>query len=141
MDAQGKPYIVDYGLLPLLLEFRTAPYLSTPVGRAVRWAAPDLFQIPEDGDGSTINFTYASDVYSFGSLMLQILSGQIPYDYVKRDEQVLYAIAKGLRPNRPSSENITDTYWDFIQGCWSSDPKDRPSAKELLSFIRRERNQ
>ncbi|KIK13929.1 hypothetical protein PISMIDRAFT_688303 [Pisolithus microcarpus 441] len=138
-DAEGSPYIVDYGLLPLILEFRISPYLSTPVGRAVRWVAPDLFQTPPDGDGEKANFTFEGDVYSFGSVMLQVLTGQVPYHYIERDEQVIYTIAQGIRPRRPSSQDIMDEHWNFIQRCWATDPQDRPSAGELVAFLQRQR--
>ncbi|KAI6028136.1 kinase-like domain-containing protein [Pisolithus marmoratus] len=135
LDTQGSPYIVDYGLLPLILDFRISPYLSTPVGRAVRWVAPDIFQTPPDGDGTKANFTFEGDVYSFGSLMLQVLTGQVPYHYIERDEQVIYTVARGLRPERPSSQDIADVHWNFIQRCWATNPEDRPTAGELVSFL------
>lgn len=138
LDTQGNPYITDYGLLPLILEFRISPYISTPVGRAVRWVAPDLFQTPPGEDGAKNNFTFEGDAYSFGSLMLQVLTGQVPYHYIERDEQVVYTIAQGLRPRRPSSQDIADEHWNFIQTCWAANPADRPSAEELVSFLRRQ---
>ncbi|KAI6110899.1 kinase-like domain-containing protein, partial [Pisolithus croceorrhizus] len=113
-DTEGTPYIVDYGLLPLILEFRISPYLSTPVGRAVRWVAPDLFQTPPGEDGEKANFTFEGDVYSFGSVMLQVLTSQVPYHYIERDEQVIYTIAQGIRPRRPSPQDIVDEHWNFI---------------------------
>ncbi|KAI6012043.1 kinase-like domain-containing protein [Pisolithus marmoratus] len=136
LDTQGSPYIVDYGLLPLILEFRISPYLSTPVGRAVRWVAPDIFHTPPDGDGTNANFTFEGDVYSFGSLMLQVFTGQVPYHYIERDEQVIYTIARGLRPERPSSQDIADKHWNFIQRCWATNPEGRPTTTELVSFLR-----
>ncbi|KAI6140062.1 kinase-like domain-containing protein [Pisolithus thermaeus] len=138
-DTEGTPYIVDYGLLPLILEFRISPYLSTPVGRAVRWVAPDLFQTPPGEDGEKANFTFEGDVYSFGSVMLQVLTGQVPYHYIERDEQVIYTIAQGIRPRRPSPQDIVDEHWNFIQKCWATNPKDRPSTGELVSFFQPQR--
>ncbi|KAI6037137.1 kinase-like protein [Pisolithus microcarpus] len=130
-DAEGSPYIVDYGLLPLILEFRISPYLSTPRGAGC--------ETPPDGDGEKANFTFEGDVYSFGSVMLQVLTGQVPYHYIERDEQVIYTIAQGIRPRRPSSQDIMDEHWNFIQRCWATDPQDRPSAGELVAFLQRQR--
>jgi hypothetical protein len=46
MDTNGNAYLADFGFLPIVLEFRTAPYLSTAIGSSVRWAAPELFEFP-----------------------------------------------------------------------------------------------
>ena len=37
----------------------------------VRWAAPELFEVPEDTDSLPVP-NPASDIYSFGCIMLQV---------------------------------------------------------------------
>ncbi|KIJ10909.1 hypothetical protein PAXINDRAFT_16131 [Paxillus involutus ATCC 200175] len=156
MDTKGNAYIADFGLLPIILEFRTAPYLSTAIGTSVRWAAPELFEVPDTANGPLLQLTMQSDIYSFGSVMLQVghrailhvaqlilaqvLSGSIPYHTIKRDDQVLYAIAKGLKPPRPDTPNVTDKHWDFIEQCWSSRQENkRPSATDVSAFLATQR--
>jgi len=136
MDTNGNAYLADFGFLPIVLEFRTAPYLSTAIGSSVRWAAPELFEVPSAADAPPLQLSMESDIYSFGSIMLQVLSGNIPYHTIKRDDQVLYAIAKGMKPPRPETSNVTDKHWEFIQQCWSSRQGNRrPLATDVSVFL------
>jgi hypothetical protein len=54
----------------ILVEFQGTSYFTSSVGGAVRWAAPELYRIPEDG--STPAITAACDTYSYGSVTLQV---------------------------------------------------------------------
>ncbi|KAF8842581.1 kinase-like protein [Paxillus ammoniavirescens] len=136
MDRNGNAYLADFGFLPVVLEFRVAPYLSTAIGSSVRWAAPELFEIPDAANAPPLQLTMHSDIYSFGSIMLQVLSGSVPYYAIKRDEQVLYAVARTIKPDRPQSSNVTDSYWEYIQLCWSPRRENRrPSATDVSTFL------
>ncbi|KAF8835361.1 kinase-like protein [Paxillus ammoniavirescens] len=136
MDSRGNAYLADFGFLPVVLEFRAAPYVSTAIGNSVRWAAPELFELPETNDGPPLQLSMPSDIYSFGSIMLQVLSGDIPYHTITRDDQVLYAIARNIKPDRPETSMVTDEHWEFIQRCWSSRRENkRPSATDVSAFL------
>ncbi|KIK78073.1 hypothetical protein PAXRUDRAFT_834731 [Paxillus rubicundulus Ve08.2h10] len=136
MDTNGNAFLADFGFLPIVLAFRTAPYLSTAIGSSVRWAAPELFEVPKSTKGPPLQLSLQSDIYSFGSIMLQVLSGNIPYHTIKRDNQVLYAIAKAMKPPRPETSNLTDEYWEFIQRCWSCRRENkRPTATDVSTFL------
>jgi serine/threonine protein kinase len=99
----------------------------------VRWAAPELFEVAEDEESSTPPQP-ASDIYSFGCIMLQVMTGRPPYADVRSDHQVIVLILKGKKPTRPSSPHDVDYFWDFIEKCWS-DTGRRPSAVDVLSFL------
>ncbi|KAG1720142.1 kinase-like domain-containing protein [Suillus lakei] len=76
IDNLGKARLTDFGLSAASGGFRGASYLGQ-AGRpgAIRWAAPELI----DGQHST----FESDIYSFGSIMLQVLSGELPWSEVE----------------------------------------------------------
>ncbi|KAF9231038.1 hypothetical protein BU15DRAFT_56627 [Melanogaster broomeanus] len=59
-----------------------------------------------------------SDIYSFGRIMLQVLTGKIPYHYYLIDPLVILAISQGEDPRRPDLAVITDRRWAFIERCW-----------------------
>ncbi|KAF7975961.1 hypothetical protein HWV62_8092 [Athelia sp. TMB] len=102
-------------------------------GGNVRWAAPELFQVPDDGSVPTVN-TH-SDVYSYGSVTLEILSGNVPFSYLLRDAQVVMEVFKGVKPRRPATPFMTNALWDFISQCWRDEPQARPDAEELLKSM------
>jgi hypothetical protein len=47
-----------------------------------------------------------------------VLTGEVPYFYLRTDPQVLATVSKGVRPRRPPGNIVADEHWDFIQRCW-----------------------
>ncbi|KAF8137377.1 kinase-like domain-containing protein [Boletus edulis] len=135
IGADGRAYIADFGLSMLLTVVGGPAFATTRQNKGtVRWMAPELLLDPDE---SHIALTTSSDVYSFGSIMLQILTGNIPYHRLSRDEQVIVAITRGRRPDRSDQKAVTNGRWKFIERCWSVDGP-RPSSDEIVVFTRRE---
>ena len=64
------------------------------------------------------------------------LTGNIPYHYLLRYMDVIFAVVKGTRPRRPDGMMVTDRRWKFIERCWSPTdaPRPRPSSDEIAEF-------
>ncbi|KAF9236614.1 kinase-like domain-containing protein, partial [Melanogaster broomeanus] len=142
--GNGRACIADFGLSTLLTEIGGSTFATSCQARGtLRWAAPELLDLHvSDDEENPPKFvpTTQSDVYSFGGIMLQVLTGNVPYHYYVRDIQVMHAILIGEVPRRPSCDLISDHQWSFIQRCWSTDDagRQRPSNEELVEFTRRE---
>ncbi|KAF9236373.1 kinase-like domain-containing protein, partial [Melanogaster broomeanus] len=139
IDANGSAYIADFGLSTLLTELEGLSSATSLRARGtLRWAAPELFDLDENS--TRISPTLQSDVYSFGGIMLQVLTGKVPYHYYGREGQIIRAISEGKTPQRPSQELITDHQWWFMQQCWSSLDGDqsRPSVEDIVKFLEHE---
>lgn len=57
-----------------MLEFIGTSYFTNSIKGNIRWAATELFEIPEgdeEGEASTLLSTEC-DIYSFGSIILQV---------------------------------------------------------------------
>ncbi|KAH7889071.1 P-loop containing nucleoside triphosphate hydrolase protein [Phlebopus sp. FC_14] len=109
-------------------------HLSKARPGALRWTAAEFFS------ATPIPTTKKSDVYSLGSLILYVLSGEQPWAKM-RDSQVIYELCQRHNPPRPQSPVISQQRWSFIQDCWSpGSPDRRPTATKVLSFIRSELN-
>ncbi|KIJ12211.1 hypothetical protein PAXINDRAFT_83235, partial [Paxillus involutus ATCC 200175] len=144
IDGNGRACISDFGLSVLLTELGKSTYTeSRHVEGALRWIAPELLdnEVPEDEDNPPHLFpTPQSDVYSFGMVMLQVLTGRVPYHYYRRDSVVQSAILKRTIPQRPDRSLVTDRQWTFMQRCWMpvgvGEP--RPRGGEIVEFVRQE---
>jgi len=128
INEDGNACVADQGILTLCSELHGTSYIRSNV----RWAAPENFEVPEDEESWSPKL--ASDIYSFGCIMLQVLTGKVPYYDCRSDHQVTVKILRGNKPARPVTPHIEDSLWDFIQTCWL-DAERRPSAKEVLVFI------
>ncbi|KAF9233993.1 kinase-like domain-containing protein [Melanogaster broomeanus] len=99
--------------------------LRCPVTQEERWGGLLLScsacRVSEDEENPQVVPTPQSDMYSFGGIMLQVLTGKVPYYYFTREAQVVHALSRGDTPKRPQASRalITDRRWKFMQRCWS----------------------
>ncbi|KAH7924665.1 kinase-like protein [Leucogyrophana mollusca] len=137
IDAKGNACLADFGLSTVIMEFQGTSYYTSSIKGAVRWAAPELFEVLDENEGGSPPSlpTTSSDIYSFGSVMLQVLTGTVPYAHIKKDAAVLVSIAKGITPKRPREPEICDRHWHLIQQCWAPQHR-RPSIDDVVSTIK-----
>ncbi|KAG2363186.1 kinase-like domain-containing protein [Suillus spraguei] len=138
IDKGGHARLIDFGLStitqPLLGQSNLAA-TSIRAG-AIRYAAPELILSDDVRDLGLIE---KSDIYSFGCVMLQILSGRPPWSELKSERlelRIPVMLFEGRGPQRPDGHpEIKDSDWNFIQKCLQSGPELRPSADKVLDFI------
>lgn len=93
------------------------------------WMAPEVY------GGSLKSITYKADVYSFGMICYQILTGKQPFEEFDFENSEVYEIIKqGRRPVWPSS--CPSMLADYISKCWDTDPAGRPHFHEVSQFLR-----
>lgn len=133
IDSQGKACLTDFGLSTVCGGFvQSAAYIGNP--GAIRWAAPEFFI------GVGQHSTFDSDIYSFGSIMLQVLSGEIPWSEVETEHLIIKKLTDWQTPRQPSS--ISQNHWTFIRSCWSPSPRNpahpssRPPASQIVNFLK-----
>ncbi|KAJ6492272.1 TKL/TKL-ccin protein kinase [Mycena sanguinolenta] len=134
VDPTNVPCICDFGLSRMTtragfttLSIGTAPYL-----------APELFFLV---DAETVDLgpprtTKYSDVYSFGLLVLEILTSERPKRRPSREFLTLKEFCT-LRPQRddyPASK-ISNEIWDLLDHCWASNPEFRPTSSDVLDSL------
>ncbi|KAG1763571.1 kinase-like domain-containing protein [Suillus placidus] len=139
IHGDGTACVADFGLSLMYSEVISASqasWTSTLKGN-MRWMAPELL-VPEQEDGSPTRPSEQSDVFSFGGIMLQVLTNKIPYYYLQNDAAIVLCIAKSQTPSRSRYPELPERYWQFIEQCWSTDPRERPSTEGADSAIRNE---
>ncbi|KAG1789600.1 kinase-like domain-containing protein [Suillus plorans] len=138
IDENGDALLADFGLSCLLADHETSFFASHSSG-ATRWAAPEIIPLDtEKPDECVSKPNKASDVYSFGCIMMQVLSGRPPYFDMEKEPLVIVAKSKGILPTRPASPAIADDHWCYIEQCWSTQIGMRPSVDEVLYYIKAE---
>lgn len=134
----GTACLSDFGLSGVVTEFFGSSTFSSTVSGNIRWGAPELFALPENQDDPTNRPSKEADIYSFGSITLQVLSGKVPYYYIKQQMQIIVMVADGKKPRRPEEPKIAEEHWNMIERCWS--PCDvRPAIEDIVKFIATQR--
>ncbi|RGB32975.1 kinase-like domain-containing protein, partial [Rhizophagus diaphanus] len=80
-------------------------------------------------------YTKAADIYSFGIIMNEFLSEEIPFNDIPHDDFLAVKICKGLRPT--ISKDIPKLLADLIIKCWDAEIKNRPTTKESFQLLKK----
>ncbi|CAG8556974.1 17811_t:CDS:2, partial [Cetraspora pellucida] len=120
LSDQDRWFISDLGFCgpadkdPAKQTFGIIPYI-----------APEVFYFNK--------YTTASDIYSIGIIMWQLVTRCVPFDGCEHDISLLRNICKGLRPQVISE--IPVDYECMMKRCWNANPLQRPNAQELYDYF------
>ncbi|GJJ16117.1 hypothetical protein Clacol_010397 [Clathrus columnatus] len=131
VNANGEAALADFGLSAVIAVAGQPSTFTSNGGGSVRWMAPELLSGSE-----TIIKTCASDIYSFGSVMLEVLTGEKPYKHLINDMQVITAIHQRIKPERPTKPSV-EPIWGLMERCWNDEPADRPVMSIALLQLER----
>jgi len=121
--------VADFGLSRELGMF--ASHVSTQTTGTVTHMPPELFKEER--------LTAASDVYSFGIVMWELVSKESPLEGVPPVLIIKKIIYDNWRPT--FMEGIPDCYTALARRCWAEDSLQRPVIDEVLSELEQMRQQ
>lgn len=112
---------------------------STNGDSPVRWQAREL--VKPDDYGGDVPVSPSTDVWSFGMLCLEIMTGNRPYNNRLRDSNVIEDLVAKRLPDRPMDEEVigrglNDRLWNVMMVCWQWDPVRRPTMSDVREALR-----
>ncbi|GES93062.1 kinase-like domain-containing protein [Rhizophagus clarus] len=120
----STPIMGDLGLSKSAIESTNDE--NKEVYGIIPYVAPEIFR----GE----KYTKASDIYSFGMIMWELMTGRKSFWDKSHDTSLIIEIWDGLRP--PITTNAPEGYVKLMKKCWQSDPSKRPTANNIYNKIK-----
>ena len=139
-------------------ELEPSVFRSARTEGMARWTAPELLS----DENSSVR-TEANDVYAFACVcyevrfsalmrrggriqpVLQIFSGNIVFDDIQLDKNVVVEVVNGKRPMRPifsepwhldcTTLGLDDDTWSIIEDSWQTEAQKRPTPKDIIQRL------
>ncbi|XP_066548567.1 ephrin type-A receptor 7 isoform X2 [Amia ocellicauda] len=117
--------VSDFGLSRVIDDDPEAVYTTTGGKIPVRWTAPEAIQYRK--------FTSASDVWSYGIVMWEVMSyGERPY-WDMSNQDVIKAIEEGYR--LPAPMDCPPGLHQLMLDCWQKDRGERPKFDQIVGIL------
>eukprot|EP00244_Chara_vulgaris_P005667 TRINITY_DN2202_c0_g1_i1.p1 TRINITY_DN2202_c0_g1~~TRINITY_DN2202_c0_g1_i1.p1 ORF type:complete len:361 (-),score=51.76 TRINITY_DN2202_c0_g1_i1:719-1801(-) len=127
VNLQGDVKISDFGV---------SVVLANSMGQCASFVGTCTYMSPERINGGT--YGYDCDIWSLGLSLMECALGRFPYQPPGNELgwgnffDLLHTIVEQPPPTLPEDQ-FSPEFCDFITACLRKNPKERPSAGELLS--------
>ncbi|KAL5474447.1 hypothetical protein EMCRGX_G026395, partial [Ephydatia muelleri] len=120
--------IGDFGLATVKTRWSGDQKMRQPTG-SILWMAPEVIRMQEPDP-----YTFYCDVYSFGIVIYELVSGQLPYSHISEIDQILFMVGCGfLRPDPMNIKKVTPKeFKQLFVRCCQFKKEDRPLFPQIL---------
>lgn len=118
----------DGGRLLKICDFGTvadkATWMTNNRGSAA-WMAPEVFE--------SSKYSEKCDVFSFGIILWEVLSREMPFKDIELTFSILWNVHKGNRP--PLIAGCPRPIEELMTSCWARNPSDRPNMDYVVEVM------
>ncbi|XP_063334866.1 ephrin type-A receptor 5 isoform X4 [Pelmatolapia mariae] len=117
--------VSDFGLSRVLEDDPEAAYTTRGGKIPIRWTAPEAIAYRK--------FTSASDVWSYGIVMWEVMSyGERPY-WEMSNQDVIKAVEESYR--LPGPMDCPEALYHLMMDCWQRERSNRPKFDEIVCLL------
>ena len=131
-DLNPNNVLLDAHFHPLITGFSLSKFInpSSPRRNSMSGCGTIAYMAPEVIEGT--DYGIESDVFSFGILMFEVITGQRAFD-AKSMRNLFEHHSKVLHGYRPTfTVPVKPSLRSLIERCWDADPFKRPTFTELF---------
>uniref|UniRef100_A0A674HD17 mitogen-activated protein kinase kinase n=1 Tax=Taeniopygia guttata TaxID=59729 RepID=A0A674HD17_TAEGU len=156
LDERGQVKLCDFGISGRLVDSKAktrsagcAAYMAVRGhwGHWGHWDSPQsmgcaAYMAPEridPPDPTKPDYDIRADVWSLGISLVELATGQFPYQNCKTDFEVLTKVLQEDPPLLPPAMGFSGDFQAFVRDCLTKDHRKRPKYNKLLehTFIKR----
>ncbi len=124
LDDRLRARLADFGLAKVKQETSSQ---STIAKGTVLWMAPELFKRKAE-------VTAAADIYSFGMVLWELVTREIPFKEAQNQLQAMGWIKDGEKEEIPG--DCPPGLKTLIESCWDLTPTKRPTAGQVVERLK-----
>ncbi|XP_047217638.1 raf-1 proto-oncogene, serine/threonine kinase a isoform X4 [Girardinichthys multiradiatus] len=123
--------IGDFGLATVKSRWTGSNQVEQPSG-SILWMAPEVIRMEDNNP-----YSFQSDVYSYGIVLFELMTGELPYSHIASRDQIIYMVGRGrLCPDLSKLyKNCPKAMKRLVADCIEKSKEERPLFPQILSSI------
>uniref|UniRef100_A0A8C0JC45 RAF proto-oncogene serine/threonine-protein kinase n=1 Tax=Chelonoidis abingdonii TaxID=106734 RepID=A0A8C0JC45_CHEAB len=123
--------IGDFGLATVKSRWSGSQQVEQPSG-SILWMAPEVIRMQDNNP-----FSFQSDVYSYGIVLYELMTGELPYSHINNRDQIIFMVGRGYASPDLSKlyKNCPKAMKRLVADCVKKVKEERPLFPQILSSI------
>ncbi|XP_024149410.1 raf-1 proto-oncogene, serine/threonine kinase a isoform X2 [Oryzias melastigma] len=123
--------IGDFGLATVKARWSGSHQVEQPSG-SILWMAPEVIRMEDNNP-----YSFQSDVYSYGIVLFELMTGELPYSQIANRDQIIFMVGRGcLSPDLSKLyKNCPKAMKRLVADCIKKSKDERPLFPQILSSI------